>query len=268
VTLAAFAAQAQFAAAQTQPGFDLFCATGKHAPVWQGVRQRFAAAFADGKALVGLTQEQLTTTLKEVRSTLEAGRALSPEASDECGSGKLALQLLSVTTIEDADALPQLFTALERLASPVLTMILEVPWPALAQSGWPIFGLLAQVNQRRVQTKSSNPPEVDGLNGQFEALYLRELLEALAKGDSRQLEESSRIFMNLEGTTGTALASLTAVAGQAAADRPPAEKLQLLDHLQTGFRQAIGSAAELDIALGTQWPLFGLVHFVLNQLIV
>merc|ERR1719491_197799 len=147
-----------------------------------------------------------------------------------------------------------------------MPLILEVPWLAVAQSGWPLFGLLAQLNQRRVQTKSGNPPEVDGLNGKFESLYLREVFEALAKGDSKQLEESSRIFMSLDGTTGSALGALTAVAGQAAADRPPQEKLQLMEQLQNGFRQAIGSAAELDIALGTQWPLFGLIHFVLDQL--
>merc|ERR1740123_1937177 len=110
-----------------------------------------------------------------------------------------------------------------------MTLLLEVPWLAIAPSGWPIFGLLAQ-------------------------------------GDSKQLEESSRIFMSLDGTTGSALGALTAVAGQAAADRPPQEKLQLVEQLQNGFRQAIGSALELDIALGTQWPLFGLIHFVLDQL--
>lgn len=256
--------------AQAQPGgepeFDLGCATGKHVAAWQKVKKSFRAALSDGRALLGVPKEELAKTLGDAKAQLEADKALAPEASEECGTGKLSLQLLSLTTLEDPLALSQLFTGVERLASPVMTLILEVPWVAIAQSGWPIFGLLAQMNQRRVQTASANPPEVDGLHGKYEPLFLRELFEALAKGDSRQLEESSRIFMSLDGTTGTALALLTAVAGQAAADRSPQEKLQLLQQLQTGFRQAIGSAAELDIALGTQWPLFGLIHFVLDQL--
>jgi len=257
--------------AEAQPGepvLDLMCGTGKHSATWQKVKTRFRSVFADGKALLGVPKELLSTTLTEAKAELDAEQALSPQAADECGTGKLSLQLLSMSTLEDPVALSQLFQGVERLASPVMTLLLEVPWLALAQAGWPIFGLLSQVNVRRMQVSSVNPPEVDGLHGQYEPLFLRELYEALAKGDSRQLEESSRIFASLDGTTGSSLAALTAVAGQAAADRPPQEKVLLLEQLQTGFRQAIGSSAELDIALGTQWPLFGLIHFVLEQLAV
>jgi len=266
--LASSAIQAQPGVAQSQPVLDLVCATGKHSGTWQKVKKIFRDSFADGKALLGVPAEQLSTTLKQVRAELDAAKALAPDTSEECGPGKLSLQLLTMSTVEDPAALAQLFTGVERLASPVMTLIIEVPWVALVQSGWPIFGLLAQLNQRRMQTGTANPPEVDGLNGKYESLFLRELFEALAKGDGRQLEESSRIFMSLEGTTGTALAALTAVAGQAAADRPPQEKLQVLQQLQKGFQQAIGSAVELDIALGTRWPLFGLIQFVLDQLAV
>lgn len=261
-------------AVQAQPGdsqttvLDLMCGTGKHSATWQKVKTSFRDVFADGKALLGVSTELLAATLSEAKAGLDAEQALSPEASEECGTGKLSLQLLTMSTLEDPLALSQLFTGVERLASPVMTLLLEVPWVALAQAGWPIFGLLSQVNVRRMQTSSVNPPEVDGLNGQYEPLFLRELYEALAKGDSRQLEESSRIYASLDGTTGASLAALTAVAGQAAADRPPQEKVLLLEQLQTGFRQAIGTSSELDIALGTQWPLFGLIHFVLEQLAV
>lgn len=260
------AAQAQPAA--TQPVIDLVCGTGKHTATWQSVKKNFRGIFADGRALLGVPREQLVASLDAAKAELDAAGALGSDATEECGTGKLSLQLLTMSTLEDPLALAQLFSGVERLASPVMTLILELPWVALAQSGWPIFGLLAQVNQRRMQTQSANAQEIDGLNGKYEPLYLRELFEALAKGDSKQLEESSRIFMSLDGTTGSALAALTAVAGQAAADRPAQEKLALLEQLQNGFRQTIGSAAELDIALGTQWPLFGLIHFVLDQLAI
>jgi len=254
------------AQAQEPAVIDLVCGSGKNAAVWQQVKAGFRSAFADGKALLGVPQEQLATTLTQARSTLDAAGALAPANAEECGTGKLSLQMLTMTTLEDPIALSQLFSGVERLSSPVMTLILELPWLAIAQSGWPLFALLAQVNQRRVQAGATVPQEVDGLDGKYEPLFLRELYEALAKGDSRQLEESSRIFASIDDTKGSALAALTAVAGQAAADRPPQEKVLLLEQLQNGFRQAIGSAPELDIALGTQWPLFGLIHFVLEQL--
>merc|ERR1712232_1375771 len=121
----------------------------------------------------------MNSALETVLRELNRVDALRPDSATECGLGKLCLQLLSFAALEDPQPLTQLFGGIEQIASPVLTMILDVPWPALAQSGWPLFGLLGQLNLRKVQhvPGALNSDSVDGLDDPA-GLVLREGLRA------------------------------------------------------------------------------------------
>lgn len=51
----------------------------------------------------------------------------------------------------------------EALTSPMLTLLLDIPW-ASYQPMWPFFGFLAQMAIKRVQSKQ-NDFNIDGLQG-------------------------------------------------------------------------------------------------------
>ena len=83
-------------------------------------------------------------------------------ADDYCGVGKLAIQLLSVLHVDAGDgAVIGEMLLNERLMSPLLTLLLDVPWMAY-QPHWPIFGLLAQMSIRRAAARP-NAEIIDGL---------------------------------------------------------------------------------------------------------
>lgn len=114
---------------------DLACVSGPRAAGWQAAKKLFRGMYEgpDGSPLVLPSIEQMGTTLKSAISELKAANAFAPD-SDECGLGRLCLQLMSVATIEDPIVLAQLFQGMEQLASPVLTMLLDVPLTAIGQA--------------------------------------------------------------------------------------------------------------------------------------
>jgi len=210
-------------------------------------------------------REILVGALEEIMQALKASKALSPDSADECGLGKLCLQLLSIVTIDDPSALTQLFSSFEQIASPVLTLLLDVPWAALAQAGWPFFGLLAQLNLRKAHS-GINTEAIDGLADPATRAFHGELQVALGK-DGAALEAAAQAFLQKEqGAGGSALGPLTAMAAQAAATPQVPQRAQMLGALQAGLKQVVGDAAELDIAMSTQWPLWGLMHVGVDSL--
>jgi len=243
---------------------DMGCQAGPHAAAWDAAKQRFRAVSA---APLGMApREVLVQTLEAVMQDLTASKALSPEFGDECGLGKLCLQLLSMLTMEDPTPLAQLFSSVEPIASPVLTLLLDVPWAFLAQSGWPLFGLLAQLNLRKGQAPGAiNTAEIDGLNDPVTQAFGAQLQAALAQ-DGAALEVAAQTFLQQATGAGSALAPLTAMAAQAAGTPQLPMRAQMLGAMQSGLKQVIGNAPELDIALSTQWPLWGLLHIAVDSL--
>jgi len=196
--------------------------------------------------------------------TLKAAGALSPEAADECGLGKLCIQLFSFAAIDDPQVLPQLFSGFEPLASPVLTMLLDMPWAALAQAGWPIFGLLSQINLRKAQIGALNDDAVDGMDAPAAKQFQAELAIALSSKDGLAAQRAASTYLAGGVQGASALGPLTAMATQAMASPEPQERMQLLDVMQQAFKQVIGSGPELDLALSTKWPLWGMLHAALD----
>jgi len=242
---------------------DLACSTGPNAATWEAVKQSFRNLMI-GTPVQLQSKEVLSAALETALKELKAVDAFSPQAAEECGLGKLCLQLLSFAGIDDPSALPQLFMSFEQLASPVLTLLLDVPWAAVAQSRWPLFGLMAQLNLRKSHVQGAmNTDVVDGLDDPTGRAYQSELTTACAASDAATLEKASLSFLQAE-TKGSALGPLTALSAQAVAAQP-ADKPGLLQATQIGFKQAIGSAGELDVALSTQWPLWGLLHTAVDS---
>lgn len=242
---------------------DLACTTGAHAVAWQNAKQRFRSVTSAPLALA--PREVLVGALEGAIADLKASNALSTQASDECGFGKLFLQLMSIATVDDPAGLAQVFSAIEQIASPVLTLALDVPWDAVAKSGWPFFGILAQINLRKVQAGVLDTSGIDGLGDPWTQSFQAELIAALSR-DGAAIEAASSTFLKKEGQSPSGLATLTAMSAQAAGQTELAVRAEMLVATQAVMKQVLGDAAELDIALSTSWPLWGLLHVGVDSL--
>jgi hypothetical protein len=242
---------------------DMACAAGPHAAAWAMAKQRFRAATASPLGMA--PREVLAQALEATMQDLKAANALSPGTEDECGLGKLCLQLLSIVSLEDPSPLAQLFSSIEQMASPVLTLLLDVPWAATAQAGWPLFGLLAQINARKAQLPGINTDAIDGMSDPSTQAFAAELQAALGK-DGAALEAAAKGYLQKDPASGSVTAPMTAMAAQAAGTPQLSERAQMLGALQGGLKQAIGDAVELDIAMSTKWPLWGLLAVGVDSL--
>eukprot|EP00927_Polykrikos_kofoidii_P056752 TRINITY_DN5082_c0_g2_i1.p1 TRINITY_DN5082_c0_g2~~TRINITY_DN5082_c0_g2_i1.p1 ORF type:complete len:415 (-),score=82.41 TRINITY_DN5082_c0_g2_i1:123-1367(-) len=248
---------------------DLECAGGPRSAAWQLTKKRFQGLFNEvGGAYHPVPKETLTAALEGAILDLKTAGALSPQASDECGFGKLSLQLVSFANTEDPSGLMQLFGSIEQVASPVLTMLLDLPWAAVAMSGWPLFGLLNQINLKKHQIPAvvQSMEELDGTNDSITKSFMAEVSAALTNGDNAALAKAGAAFLTQE-STGSALGPLTGVAAQAVGAAKIEERAAFLEALQGLFKQVVSSGAELDMALTTQWPLFGLIHTAIKGLL-
>lgn len=265
-------AQAAQAPGADEGTMDLLCMDGPRAAAWQQVKRRFNAIFESGQGPFMLApREALQASMEGALNDLKSVGGLSPEAAEECGLGKLTLQLLSFAAIDDPTALVQLFGSFEQLTSPVLTMLLDVPWAALAASGWPIFGLMGQMNLRKQHVEGAmNTEALDGLADPISQQFLAYLLTALQNGDANMMQQAGAAYLQADGESpqggsGSALGPLTAIAAQAAAAANVQDRGAFLQGMQQGFKQVIGSGPELDIALSTNWPLWGLLHVSMSS---
>lgn len=244
---------------------DLGCLASKNAAVWGRVKKEFRALFKQSP-FQPLDRATTKEALDRALIDLKASGALQ---ADDCGVGKLALQLLSFTNVDDPLALVQLFEGFEQLSSPVLTLLLDVPWVVLAQSGWPVFAMLGQINMRKgAVPEAINSDAIDGVADPAGQEFQAYLMGGLQAGNIQVVEQISSAYMQagMPASGGSALAPLTALAAQATGGRGLQQHLDVLDALQSAFKQVIGTGAELDVALSTRWPLWGLMHVGVDAL--
>lgn len=207
-------------------------------------------------------REKLVAALDNGMKKLTDAKALAPESVGECGLGRLALQMLTLTTIEDTGALVQIFSESEQLASPVLTFLLDVNWVLIGQSGWPLFAFLGQINLRKQQEGVTINEAGDGLDADASKAFLIDLQEGIAGEDYGRVVQTAAMFLQSEGKK-SSLSLLTAFASQAMA-LSAGERVRVLQDMQAGLKQMIGGAPELDIALCTRWPFWGLSHSAID----
>jgi len=150
----------------------------------------------------------------------------------------------------------------------MLTLLLDIPWVVTALSGWPLFGILAQLSFNKVGALEGaiNHDALDGLEAGDEALrsYFKAVRAGQQTGDLLVMSEASAAFLQSTSNQGGDMGWLTAMATQAAIQPQVKERMKFVETLQNYLRQSIHTAAELDIALATRWPLWGLLHVTID----
>eukprot|EP00929_Paragymnodinium_shiwhaense_P018816 TRINITY_DN1302_c0_g1_i1.p1 TRINITY_DN1302_c0_g1~~TRINITY_DN1302_c0_g1_i1.p1 ORF type:complete len:277 (-),score=95.60 TRINITY_DN1302_c0_g1_i1:173-1003(-) len=242
---------------------DMGCEKGKHAAVWLSVKKSFRTLIDETSGPFSpVKNEAIKTVVDNAVAQVKAAGGFEKAAEGECGLGRLSIQLLTLATLTDPQAAAQSLQELQAISSPVLTLLLDVPWVATALSGWPMFGILAQVGLHKVQVLQGmlNNDALDGLQRDIDKAYFQEINTAASKGDLISMVESSVKYMSSGGEGGGILAPLTAMASQAAVQTEVQQRMEAATQLQNAFRGVIGTPAELDLSLTTRWPLWGLVH--------
>lgn len=255
----------QAAQAQTpQQGADLGCVTGPNAAAWEKVKQRFKVFLENTSRPFELaSRESVKTTLEGSIDDVKAVGGFGPKTAGECGLGRMMIQLLNIMVVDEPSTVVRVIREAEVLASPVMTLILDVPWIDTALSGWPFFGVLAQVALHKTKILRGADYDsingVDGITDDATRAYFDVLVKATETSDVAAMVVSSVKFMEIPNTQST-FGLLTAVAAQTAAQEKVEERLGFMNGLQTQFRNVIHSASDLEAALSIRWPLWGLLH--------
>lgn len=169
---------------------------------------------------------------------------------EECGMGRLCMSLLGIASGEAGGSV----LGAPSLHSPLLTLLLDVPWYLLMQSGWPFFGLLAQVHLQ--SHKLEDVPK----KGR-EAAYFQELGTALAQKDAGKLAAAGAEFLFHKDEISNTLSVLCALASQLLELSPTEQQAgDVLTQLQVFFKQAVRNVEDLQVTLDSAWPLYGLLH--------
>lgn len=252
---------------------DLECERGPHAAVWKQVKQRFRSLLEEtpGALFNPIPEEKLKTVVDETIADVKAAGGFERTSTDECGYGKLALQLLSVCLVSDPMAVAQTVqSAGESFASPVLTLLLDIPWVATALSGWPLFGLLAQVSLRKAGVLEGivDLESIDGVNKG--SVYFTAMRKAMVASDLTAMADATVKYLDNPDVAGDggALGALTALATQAAVQSNVQERLNLINGLQEAMKKAVHNSQDLDLMLATRWPLWSLIHFTVDAISV
>ena len=130
--------------------------------------------------------------------------------------GVLSLHLLNAMTMEDTEenraALVYIFSEYEPLTSPVLTLLLDLPWESILRSNWPLFGMLAQIHHRKLDIMELE--ELNGFNHTATKQFHQEIMGNLGRRDWEAVRTVSETFVDKHlSETPSPLAMLTAFLG-------------------------------------------------------
>jgi len=247
---------------------DMGCTAGPRSVEWGRVKQRFRSLFEGGDGpFKPVPVETIASTLSGSVADLEPSRGLSGDADAvvECGIGKLFIKLLALAAVEDPQSIAQYFTENSDITSPIMTMLLDIPWASVAQSGWPFFGVLAQINYQKVKVLSPmlDVAAIDGLVNEPILAYFELMMASQQSGDMLAMAAASEMYLR-DPPEGSPYAGLTAMASRAAFSMDVQERLQAIGTLQDAFKQALREPSELDIALTIRWPLWGFLHVCID----
>lgn len=250
---------------------DMGCMKGPNAATWQKVKARFRGIFDSLPAgpLQPAPRDWVQDAVNGAIADVQAVNGFAQPGADgeaECGYGKVMLQLLSVIAIDDPGAVAEIFRRSEGLSSPLLTVLLDVPWVETALSGWPMFGILAQVAFHKVAVAGPalDSAFIDGINDQVTLNYYNEVAMAQQTGDVNAIASATATYLNSPPTGGeeSAFGQLTAAATQAAAQSGVQARLNLMHEIQRSMRDVISSKEGLEVATTSRWPIWSLLHIV------
>merc|ERR1711865_309198 len=126
------------------------------------------------------------------------------------------------------------------LSSPILTLLLDVPWTTY-QPQWPLFGLLAQAAVKRSQTHTNNDA-VDGFTHPQLKDFSSAMNHAIREANLVDLRELSRSFID---------------SGSAPTKH---EAQSMFSDAQILMKNMITSPSGLEVTLGSRWPLWGMAY--------
>jgi len=244
---------------------DLPCTQGPNAAAWAAAKKRIRLMIDETSGFKMIPRETLAASLQEVIGEVKAVNGFGKEFSGECGYGRLSIQLLSLATEDDPAALAQSMQQLPQLSNPVMTTLLDVPWLATALSGWPIFGILAQLALRKVEMFSGavDNKAIDGLETEVDQMYFTAMQKGIESVDFISMAQASYEYLQLPVKT-CILGDLTATATQASVQSDVKQRTVAVNTLQKAFREAFSAAAQLDLALTTRWPLWSMCHIAVD----
>merc|ERR1719253_1982821 len=135
-------------------------------------------------------QQILALTLTQ----LDAGQAAG---QSDCGLGRLLLHIEAMISDEYSPVeVGQMFRAIEPVHSPVMTMLLDMPWRSLVNSGWPWAAIMHQVSLRR---REQSPPPMDQLSGvhlQFQQFLMQTINGPLEKDTPAVVSEAAEMYLS------------------------------------------------------------------------
>jgi hypothetical protein len=234
---------------------DLACENTRHAE-WLEIKRSIGSRFGPWQA--GVAAINRTELHGELEAAIMRLQAVHHEI-DECGMGRLCMTLFALAAGEAGGSL----SATPSLHSPLLTILLDVPWTNIMLSGWPLFGILSQLNLQ--QKQKSDLPTTGGSAEYFTALRSAisdqrpEVLASLGADFVKQQDESGTA---VEPQTGV-MPALCALASQLLgtgvfADLARAE--ESLRHMQSFYKQAVNGIDDLQSTIDSAWPLYGVLN--------
>lgn len=242
---------------------------------WIEVKNAAAAQFRTWQTGTRLQDAAELQVLVDSAVRRLSSRASRSTGIGECGMGRLCMSILAVLAGSPGG---QLLGA-HAIHSPLLTALLDVPWRLLIQSGWPLFGLLAQLQLRARQLQSA--PATGAA-----AEYFRDLGASLDRREVSQSDlstglqkhEASRIaylganFLRSEEgrehASSFVVPGLCALASQLLSPEVGTATMPVdnaLQQVQGFFRQAVQSIEDVQGTLDSPWPLYSILHLAALQ---
>ncbi|KAF4705020.1 hypothetical protein FOZ63_008494, partial [Perkinsus olseni] len=163
---------------QPSEALDLPCG-----PRWQESKRLLASVLMRREASLQLLGDGDLIALEQAVSETLPVDLLTTTA--DCGLARLVTQLMGVVAAVNtlgADSVSESVVSNEKLHSPLMTLVVDIPWADVHVSGWPFFSLLAQWQLRNLPTGLPVSPN-DGIDHPLIGAYHTNLSTALTNGD-------------------------------------------------------------------------------------
>lgn len=229
---------------------ELTC-DGVAAKQWLEVKRMAGQEFGSWRAGSELLDKRGLQVVLET-----AVEQLKQSQPHECGMGRLCMSMLTIITSGTGGSI----LAAHSIHQPLLTVLIEVPWRQVLESGWPLFAMLAQMHLR---ARQANTAPVGGAAEK----YFHALVGGLERREAGRLATLGAEFLRSEEGRSHAsahiLSGLCALASQLLSPEVGTSGMPTdaaLKQVQNFFRQAVTSVEDVQGTLDTAWPLYGVLH--------
>lgn len=246
---------------------ELDCDDALHSAVWRDIKTLATQHFGMWDSAITLqSAHALQQLLNAVVVRLQAIRD-----GGDCIIGRLCMAVLVLLAGEAGQSL----RSIPHLHTPLIKMVVEIPWDAIMQSGWPLFGILAQLHLH-----SHGHDDLPAAGS--EAVYYSALRQALQHQQHSMLAGLGAAFLE-QGRSNSASADIALGDSSGEAHAMPALSAlasQLLksdsalggidrrhmQQVQGLYREVVQSIDDLHATVISAWPLYCILHGASIQL--